>query len=141
MTPTTPNESGAAVGSSIGPNIKVTMDTRGRLRASAEQRRAILAEFQRSGVCAAQFAKVTGLKYSTFAGWVQRYRRAKSKPAPKRLRLLEAVIDPSPCKERTSGNIVTVHLPGQVRVELSSLAQVPLVSELLKALQTGQAGC
>jgi hypothetical protein len=36
---------------------------------------------------------------------------------------------------------VMVQLPGQVRVELSSLAQVPLVSELLKALQTGQPGC
>jgi len=117
------------------------MDTRARVRASMEQRRAILTEFERSGVCAAQFAKVTGLKYSTLAGWLQRYRRAKPKPAPKRLRLLEAVVDPGPCKERTSGKVVLVHLPGQVRVELSSLAQVPLVSELLKALQTGQAGC
>ena len=38
-------------------------------------------------------------------------------------------------KEGISGHVVLVHLPGQVRVELSSLAQVPLVSELLKALQ------
>ena len=116
------------------------MDTRGRVRASMEQRRAILTEFERSGVCAAQFAKVTGLKYSTFAGWLQRYRRAKPKPSPKRLRLLEAVVAPGPGQERTSGNVV-VQLPGQVRVELSSLAQVQLVTELIKALQTGQAGC
>lgn len=117
------------------------MDTRGRVRASMEQRRAILREFERSGVCAAQFAKVTGLKYSTFAGWLQRYRRAKPKPSPKRLRLLEAVVERGPGKEGTSGHVVLVQLPGQVRVELSSLAQVPLVSELLKALQTGRAGC
>jgi len=117
------------------------MDTKGRVRATMEQRRAILTEFEKSGVCAAQFAKVIGLKYSTFAGWVQRYRRAKPKPSPQRLRLLEAVIEGGPGKEGTSGHVVIVQLPGQVRVELSSLAQVPLVSELLKALQTGQPGC
>ena len=32
----------------------------------------ILAEFERSGMSAAQFARTTGLKYSTFAVWVQR---------------------------------------------------------------------
>jgi transposase-like protein len=117
------------------------MDTRGRVRASKEQRRTILAEFERSGVSAAQFAKVTGLKYSTLAGWLQRYRRAKPKPAPRGLRLLEAVVEPGPGKERTSGNVLIVRLPGQVRVELSSLAQVPLVAELIKTLQSGQTGC
>jgi transposase len=67
------------------------MDTKGRVRASKEQRRIILAEFERSGVSAAQFAKLTGLKYSTLAGWLQRYRRGKSKgQQPQPMRLLEA---------------------------------------------------
>jgi transposase-like protein len=116
------------------------MDSRGRVRASKEQRRAILAEFERSGVSATQFAKVTGLKYSTLAGWLQRYRRARPKSTSKGLRLLEAVLDPGHCKEGTS-NVLIVRLPGQVRVEISSLAQMPLVTELIKALQSGQAGC
>jgi len=141
MTTTIPTESTTAVASPIAQNVLVTMDSRGRVRASKEQRRAILAEFERSGISAAQFAKVTGLKYSTLAGWLQRYRRAKPKAASRRLRLLEAVLDPSHPKERTSEHVLIVHLPGQVRIELSALAQVPLVSELIKALQTGQAGC
>lgn len=80
-----------------------------------------------SGMSAAKFAAVAGIKYSTFAGWLQRYRRAKPKAALRRLRLLEAVVDPS---QRTSEKALLLHLPGQVRIELSSLAQVPLVTEL-----------
>jgi len=73
---------------------------------------------------------LTGLKYSTLAGWVQRYRRAKPKRQTKPLRLLEAVIDPG----EVPGPAVVVHGPGQVRVELSTLAQVPLVAALVQAL-------
>ena len=54
------------------------LDTRGRVRSSKERRQAILAEFDRSGVSGAQFAKLTGLRYSTFAGWVSRHRKAKA---------------------------------------------------------------
>jgi hypothetical protein len=46
-------------------SVPVTVDSRGRVRASKEQRRLILAEFERSGVSGTQFAKETGLKYST----------------------------------------------------------------------------
>ena len=141
MITTTPSESTTPVASPIAQNVLVTLDARGRVRVSKEQRRAILAEFERSGVSAAQFAKVTGLKYSTLAGWRQRYRRAKPKAAPGGLRLLEAVVDPSHPQEQTSENVLMVHLPGQVRIQVSCLAQVPLVTELIKALQTGPAGC
>lgn len=71
--------------------VSVTLDTQGRVRASKEQRRLILAEFERSGMSAARFAKQTGLKYSTLAGWLQRYRRPKPpgrarqvRPSPER---------------------------------------------------------
>ena len=119
----------------------VQTDCKGRLRVSREQRKAVLAEFERSGLSAAKFAAVAGIKYSTFAGWLQRYRRAKPKAALRRLRLLEAVVDPGPARERTSEGVLSVHLPGQVRIEVSSLAQVPWVRELIRGLQSGQAGC
>ena len=45
------------------PKLPVTLDTKGRVRTSKEQRRLILAEFERSGVSATQFARRTGLKY------------------------------------------------------------------------------
>ena len=113
----------------------------GRLRVSREQRKAVLAEFDQSGMSAAKFAALAGVKYSTFAGWVQRYRRAKPKAALRRLRLLEAVVDPSHSQERASEHVLSVHLPGQVRIEMSSVAQVPLVTELIRGLQSGPAGC
>jgi hypothetical protein len=40
------------------------LDTRGRVRTSREQRLLLLAEFARSGLSAAAFARRTGLKYS-----------------------------------------------------------------------------
>jgi hypothetical protein len=123
---------------SLAEGVLVTTDSKGRLRASKEQRKAVLARFEQSGMSAAKFAAVAGIKYSTFAGWLQRYRRAKPKAALRRLRLLEAVVDPS---QQTSEKALLLHLPGQVRIELSSLAQVPLVTELIRALQSGQAGC
>ena len=84
MTSTSSPDSSTAVPSPPIQNVPVTMDSKGRVRASKEQRRVILAEFERSGVSAAQFAKRTGLKYSTLAGWLQRYRRAKPRDVPDR---------------------------------------------------------
>jgi hypothetical protein len=37
--------------------LPVTVDTKGRVRTTKEQRRIVLAEFERSGVSAAQFAQ------------------------------------------------------------------------------------
>jgi hypothetical protein len=119
----------------------VQTDARGRLRVSKEQRKAVLAKFEQSGMSAPKFAAVAGIKYSTFAGWVQRHRRAKPKAGLRGLRLLEAVVDPGPSPERTSERALSVHLPGQVRIEVCSLAQVPLTAELIRALQSGPAGC
>jgi transposase-like protein len=61
----------------VMPKLPVTVDTKGRMRTTKEQRRIVLAEFERSGVSAAQFAQRAGVKYSTFAAWVQRYGRTK----------------------------------------------------------------
>jgi transposase-like protein len=110
--------------------LPATLDSKGRVRTSREQRRVILAEFERSGLSAAQFARQTGLKYPTFATWVQQYRRTK-RPKPKPpLRLLEAVVAPPPVE-----TILLVHLPGGARVELRDGRQLPLVVALVRALE------
>ena len=116
-------------------------DSKGRFRASREQRKAVLAKFEQSGMSAAKFAAVVGIKYSTLAGWLQRYRRPKPRVAAKRVRLVEAVIGPNPAKEPGSGTALIVHLPGSVRVEVSSVAQVPLAATLVEALQNRGLGC
>ncbi len=112
------------------PKLPVTADNRGRVRTSKAQRRVILAQFESSGMSAAQFARQTGLKYSTFALWVQRYRRTKRPERKPPLRLLEAVVTPSPSK-----SALLVQLPGGARFEIGEVGQVPLVAALLRALE------
>ena len=120
----------SAVAPAVIPKLPVTLDAKGRVRTSKEQRRVILAEFERSGLSAARFARQTGLKYSTLAFWVQRYRRTKRPSSKPALRLLEAVVAPT-----TSDPVLQVQLPGGARVELQSIAQIPLGAALVRALE------
>lgn len=113
------------------PKLPVTADTKGRVRASKEQRRVILAKFAQSGMSAAQFARRTGLKYSTFAGWLQRYRRVKQPARKSALRLLEAVVTPA----APAAELLVVHLPGGARLEMNEASQIPLVVALVRALE------
>jgi hypothetical protein len=79
-------------------------DAVGRVSYRAEQREAILDEFERSGLKGAAFARLTGLQYQTFASWIQRRRhergdyqmaapalQASRRPVPG-VRLMEAVM-------------------------------------------------
>jgi transposase-like protein len=97
---------------------------------SPEQRRVILREFEGSGISAAQFARRIGVKYSTFAGWVQRYRRTKRLGAKPPVRLLEAVVAPG-----SLNSTFLLELPGGARVEIREASQVPLVAALVRALE------
>ena len=115
----------------VMPKLPVAADTKGRLRASKEQRRVILAKFEQSGMSAAQFARRTGLKYSTFAAWVQRYRRTKRPERKPAVRLLEAVVTPA----ASAAALLVVQLPGGARLELSEVSQIPLVAALVHALE------
>lgn len=54
----------------------------------AARREALLDEFERSGSSAMRFARLAGLKYSTFANWVQARRRKR------------ALVRPSGCEGR-----------------------------------------
>jgi transposase-like protein len=136
-------------------------DARGRVRVSRESRAALLAEFAASGLSAARFARLAGINYTTFAGWVQKRRReplpstaaAESasgeptqQPASKRLRLFEAVVDHSrmPGAEAQSGNPagLLVELPGGARLAVESPLQLRLAAELLALLaQTTRRPC
>lgn len=111
------------------PAVPVIVDSKGRMRISKEQRQTILAELERSGVTVARFAQRTGLKYSTLAGWVQRYRRAKRRRRVPPVRLLEAVM-----ASATPAAGLTVQLPGGARLELHEASQIPLATALVQAL-------
>lgn len=49
-------------------------DRAGRVRRTAEQRAAILVEFDRSGLSGPQFARVSGISYQTLATWLKKRR-------------------------------------------------------------------
>jgi hypothetical protein len=112
------------------PQMPVTMDGKGRVRTSRDQRQLILAEFERSGLSAVQFAQRAGLKYPTFAGWLARERR--SKPSGQAVRFLEAVVDPA--QGGRSPSSLVLHLPGGARMEVNNSHQAALAAELVRAL-------
>jgi hypothetical protein len=134
MIATSSNDAAPVDAPSLMRSVPVALDAKGRVRVTKEQRRAILAEFERSGLSGARFAQVAGLKYSTFAGWLQRYRRPKPKGPAKPLRLLEAVMEPARSPEVATTTVLVLQLPGGVQVELGAAKQVPLAAALVRAL-------
>jgi len=104
----------------------------------AARREELLAEFGRSGLSGAKFAALAGIKYSTFAAWVQRQRRQTPSPAPKAvpaMEWLETVVG----RAQAAGPVLRVRLPSGVVVEVTEAAQVPVVAALLRAWE--QAAC
>ena len=135
------SEGSTSLTCSPAESVLVQTDARGRFRVSKEQRKAVLAKFEQSGMSAAKFAAATGIKYSTLAGWLQRYRRPKPRVAAKGVHWVEAVIGGQPGKESGSETGVILHLPGSVQLQLSSVAQIPLAVALLESLQNRGAKC
>lgn len=130
MRATSDSDLGAVAMPPAEPKLPVTLDTKGRVRTSREQRRVILMQFEQSGLSAAQFARQSGLKYSTFALWVQRYRRTKRPERKAPVRLLEAVVTPA-----LAQSAVRVQLSCGASLEISEAGQVPLAAALLRALE------
>ena len=126
------SDNSSAVAAAVTPKVPVTADTKGRMRVSKAQRRDILAALARSGESLPQFARRTGLKYSTLANWVQRSRRSKPSGREPRLRLLEAVVESSQVAE--AGTALVLQLPGGMRLEVTDERQVALAAMLVRAL-------
>jgi transposase-like protein len=129
---------GIATSTPQAAKLPVTVDTRGRVRTSREQRRLILDEFERSGVSAVEFARRSGLKYSTLAGWRHRHRRSHRPGRLRPVRLLEAVLPTAPVPSLTA---LPVILSGGARLEIACAAQFPLAAALLRELEKPAAAC
>jgi transposase-like protein len=118
----------------VGEIIKT--DVRGRMRVSVERRQSLLAEYDQSGLSAKKFAQLAGIKYQTFANWLQKRRRRGSSPAKPAdsVRWLEAVVE----KAKTSGlpgtAALIVALPGGARMEIGDAHQAALAALLLRSL-------
>jgi hypothetical protein len=134
MTTTSDPDSSSPVPSAPIQNVPVTVDSKGRVRVSKAQRDLILAEFEHSGVSAAQFAQRTGLKYSTLAGWLQRYRRTKPPRRARTVRLLEAIVETVQPADRKSPLPLVLELVGGAKVQITDTKQAALAAALLRAL-------
>lgn len=119
-------------------------DAVGRVSYTEQQREALLAEFERSGLKGTQFALAAGVKYQTFAHWVQQRRHARDdyrgKVGAGGLRLVEAVLetpapDATPSASRTEAALLEVVLPGGAKLLVASTAQVELAAQLIQALR------
>jgi transposase-like protein len=110
-------------------------DTRGRVRTPRQRREALLDEYERSGTSASQFAKLSGVNYQTFAGWVQQRRRQRSVAGVQTVgapRLLEALVEGRHFVGGSQG--LRVELPGGARMELTERSQAALAAALLREL-------
>lgn len=112
----------------------IKTDVLGRVKTPKERREQLLDEFEKSGLTGQKFAELVGIKYQTFATWMQKRRRARGAyPAvkrPKQLRWLEAVVEPKPGNQ----NPLVLELVGGAKVEIKDVPQAALAAALLRAL-------
>ena len=116
------------------------VDSRRRVRVSRQRRNAILDEFERSGLSGAAFAKLHGIKYSTFASWSLKRRKQSPNIAPFATRspdFAEVVIDESESKTAWHApGTLRIHLPGGAWLLLEGDAtQSKLAAQFLRSLQ------
>ena len=121
--------------------VLLRTDVLGRVKHTREQRERILDEFERSGVSGCKFAALVGVKYQTFATWVQQ-RKHRRHAYPKRkvptktaaqVRWFEAMVGQTTAPAGGPG--LLLHLPGGVRAELTSERHVGLAAALVRALE------
>ena len=135
-------------------------DARGRVRVRVERREALLDEFAQSGASGAKFARLAGIKYATFAGWVlkRRQQRGMTVQTPPGLpagrdeavvsagpvRLFEALVEGGPGggREPVRGPGLLIELPGGSRGVIASPVQLQMAAEWVTLLaQRTRARC
>jgi uncharacterized protein (DUF2126 family) len=148
----TDSDSGEQLGLACGV---LKRDARGRVRTTAEQREAILGEFERSGLSGPQFARVAGINYQTFATWRQQQKKSRTGSrlrlpgkAPAALRpkaedtpfhFAEVMVQAqatSPELRPLGALALRVQLRDGVHLEIRDAGEVALAVQLIKALQT-----
>jgi transposase-like protein len=105
------------------PNLPLE-PTRRRNRILPARRRQLLAEFERSELSAAEFARQQGIAYTTLCAW---RRRSAAQPG---VRFAEIELVGS-----ASAEPLVVELGRQARMRLNSAHQLELAARLLKQLE------
>jgi hypothetical protein len=106
------------------------LDARGRVRTGRDRREQLLSEFDCSGVSGARFARMAGIKYATFAGWLHlRRREVSGAKRSRRVTWVEAVKPPV-----AESAALRVELPGGAWMELMPGRQMSAAVQLLREL-------
>lgn len=115
-------------------------DRLGRVHVPAEKRELILDRFESSGLSGQAFAAQIGVKYPTFANWVQRRRRARGgyanqerEPAKAPVALLEAIVD-APEQASTQSRGIIVETASGLKMHLGEGVNIAQIVALVKAL-------
>lgn len=135
-------------------------DGRGRVWTPVRRREALLDEFEKSGASGAKFARLAGIKYATFAGWVLKRRKqgrraAKTTPSSPAgledavvsagpVRLFEAVVEGGSAGGRNPVHArgLLIELPGGSRILIESPVQLQMAAELVALVaQNARARC
>jgi len=111
-------------------------DSLGRVRTLRKRREVLLEEYERSGMSGREFATFSGVKYQTFATWVQKRSKARSDPK------VGAGMPPVQWMEAVLGEeagdpgkrVLVVEVPGGVRMEVRDMAGAKLAAEVLRHL-------
>jgi transposase-like protein len=105
-------------------------EVQGRRIVTAQERVALLAAYQQSGMTQRAFAQSEGINYSTFTAWLQGRRRAADvmRSAPAKVRFAEVRLP-----GRTAADGVEVRLPDGTVVRGAGAREV---AEVVRALRT-----
>ena len=97
---------------SEAPLIKT--DRLGRLQISSEHRQMLLDKFDTNAMSGQAFAKMHGIKYSTFANWCQKRKRERNQypqvPDSNDLKLMESLTEVICQKNRQFENVDLVYI-------------------------------
>ena len=108
---------------------------------SRARREELLDEFEKSKLSGQKFAKLTGIKYSTFAAWANQRRRQQSAMAPglpsprerSAVEWLETVITDAQKATPANAGMLMVRLPSGAAIELANTSQAPMAAAFLRA--------
>jgi len=117
-------------------------DSLSRVRTPPARREEILAEFERSGLSGARFAKLHGISYQTFMAW-RRKRQAAPASADEdrvgelaaRLGLHEVGVGIAGHGQRSS---LEIEIGGGVRFRVATAEQAELAARIIDSLRRGQ---
>lgn len=125
----------------------LSRDAQGRVLIWRERRELLLEEYDRSGMSGVKFAEYIGIKYSTFAYWVQNRRKHRQKALAKAGEnaicgkgngtWVEAVVE-NASAPRVQGVSLRICFGAGAYCQISNSAQAALAAELVGRLGSAQ---